>query len=86
MPYQRLWLYNGAPLIAFYDRLGIRRTYSRLKPPASSRGENTCKATLMYKARKTAMKLLCPKDFLMRPQTYQKQMNHTVQISHKDWH
>ena len=37
-PYQRLWLYNGAPLIAFYDTLGIRRTYSRLKPPASSRG------------------------------------------------
>ena len=30
-PYQRLWLYNGAPLVAFYDTLGIRRTYSRLK-------------------------------------------------------
>ena len=26
------------PLVAFYDTLGIRRTYSRLKPPASSRG------------------------------------------------
>ena len=37
-PYQRLWLYNGAPLVAFYDTLGIRRTYSRLKPPASPRG------------------------------------------------
>ena len=37
-PYQRLWLYNGAPLVAFYDTLGIRRTYFRLKPPASSRG------------------------------------------------
>ena len=37
-PYQRLWLYNGAPLVAFYDTLGIRRTYSRLEPPASSRG------------------------------------------------
>ena len=37
-PYQRLWLYNGAPLVAFYDTLGIRRTSSRLKPPASSRG------------------------------------------------
>ena len=36
--YQRLWLYNGAPLVAFYDTLGIRRTYSRLKSPASSRG------------------------------------------------
>ena len=35
---QRLWLYNGAPLVAFYDTLGIRRTYSRLKPAASSRG------------------------------------------------
>ena len=38
-PYQRLWLYNGALLVAFYDTLGIRRTYSRPKPPASSRGE-----------------------------------------------
>ena len=37
-PYQRLWLYNGALLVAFYDTLGIRRTYSRLRPPASSRG------------------------------------------------
>ena len=26
------WLYNGAPLVVFYDTLGIRRTYSRLKP------------------------------------------------------
>ena len=37
-PYQRPWLYNGAPLVAFYDTLGIRRTYFRLTPPASSRG------------------------------------------------
>ena len=37
-PYQRPRLYNGAPLVAFCDTLGIRRTYSRLKPPASSRG------------------------------------------------
>ena len=37
-PYQRLWLYNGAPYVAFYDTLRIRRTYSQLKPPASSRG------------------------------------------------
>ena len=37
-PYQRLRPYNGAPLVAFYDTLGIRRTYSRLKPPASPRG------------------------------------------------
>ena len=35
-PYQRLWLYNGAPLVAFYDTLGTQRTYSRLKPPAST--------------------------------------------------
>ena len=39
-PYQRPWLYNGAPLVAFYDTLGIRRTYSRLKPTASSRVES----------------------------------------------
>ena len=26
-PHQRLKLYNGAPLVAFYDKLGIRRTY-----------------------------------------------------------
>ena len=38
-PYQRLWQYNGAPLVAFYDTLGIRRMYSRLKPPAPSRGK-----------------------------------------------
>ena len=42
-PYQRLWLYNGAPLVAFYDTLGIRRSYSRLKPPASSRGGKNCR-------------------------------------------
>ena len=29
-------------LVAFYDTLGIRRTYSRLKPPASQRG-NDCR-------------------------------------------
>ena len=39
-PYQRLWLYNGAPFVAFYNNtLGIQRTYSRLTPPASSRGD-----------------------------------------------
>ena len=27
----------GAPLVAFYDTLGIPMTYSRLKPPTSSR-------------------------------------------------
>ena len=44
-PYQRLWLYNGAPLVAFYDTLGIRRTQllftktetnERLAAPVSS--------------------------------------------------
>ena len=34
-PYQRLWLYNGVPLVAIYDTLGIRRTCSRLEPPGS---------------------------------------------------
>ena len=42
-PCQRLWLYNGAPLVAFYDTRGIRRTFSRLKPPASSRGRSAFK-------------------------------------------
>ena len=45
-PYQRLWLYNGAPLVAFYDTLGIRRTYSRLNPrrPHGGHGQgNTLK-------------------------------------------
>ena len=42
-PYQRLWLYNGALLVAFFDTLGIRRTYSRLKPPAPSRGQKRSK-------------------------------------------
>ena len=28
-------LYNGGPLVAFNDTLGIRRTYSWLKPPAT---------------------------------------------------
>ena len=45
-PYQRRWLFNGAPLVAFYDTLGIRRTYSRLKPPASSRGY--CNKTAVF--------------------------------------
>ena len=45
-PYQRLWLYNGAPLVAFYDTLGIRRTYSRLKPPASGRGHRGFKSRI----------------------------------------
>ena len=41
-PYQRLWLYNGAPLVAFYDTLGIRRTYSRLKPRRPHGGKSSC--------------------------------------------
>ena len=47
-PYQRLWLYNGARLVAFYDTLGIRRMYSRLKPPASSRGRNVGKGIIWH--------------------------------------
>ena len=47
-PYQRPWLYNGAPLVTFYDTLGIRRTYSRLKPSASSRGSVQSKLNLGY--------------------------------------
>ena len=39
-PYQRLWLYNSAPLVAFYDTLGIRRMYSRLKPRRPHGGRN----------------------------------------------
>ena len=39
-PYQQLRLYNAPHLVAFYDTLGIRRTYSRLKPPASPRGSS----------------------------------------------
>ena len=31
------WFRHTAPLVAFYDTLGIRRTYSRLKPLASVR-------------------------------------------------
>ena len=37
-PYQRLWLYNGAPSVGFYDTLGIRRTYSRLTRMANMKG------------------------------------------------
>ena len=33
------WFRHTAPLVAFYDTLGIRGTYSRLKPRASSRGD-----------------------------------------------
>ena len=39
-PYQRLWLYNGAPLVAFYDTLGIRRTYFDLNPRHPHGGDN----------------------------------------------
>ena len=37
------WFRHTAPLVAFYDTLGIRKTYSRLKPPAPSRGRNALK-------------------------------------------
>ena len=52
-PYQRLRLYNGAPFGRLLRHSGIRRTYSRLKPPASPRGDNgvgqgTCSVTLVF--------------------------------------
>ena len=31
-PYQRLWLYNGAPLVAFYDTLGYGGRIIDLNP------------------------------------------------------
>ena len=60
-PYQRLWLYNCAPLFAFHDTLGIRRTYSPLKPPASSRGNSTFSNTKRSpsQCRAPGMELLC---------------------------
>ena len=48
-PYQRLWLYNGAPLVAFYDTLGIRRTYSRLNPRRPHGG--ACDVNLSFSLR-----------------------------------
>ena len=38
-PYRRLWLYNGAPLVAFYDTLGPREDagVSRIRPPYPQR-------------------------------------------------
>ena len=46
-PYQRQWLYNGAPLVAFHDTLGIRRTYSCQHRQWSFLNAN-CKHSLMY--------------------------------------
>ena len=57
-PYQRLWLYNGAPLVTFYDTLGIRRTYSRLKSPASSRGGGLSVSNLKSKMRTSDVRML----------------------------
>ena len=45
-PFQRLRLYNGAPLAAFYDMLGLRRTSSRLKPPGVLTGVFVLNVTL----------------------------------------
>ena len=52
-PCQRLWLYNGAPLVAFYDTLGIRWTFYRLKPPACSRGDRVTRGRrdLLYESK-----------------------------------
>ena len=37
-PYQRPGLYNGAPLVAFYDTLGIRRIIFDLNPSVLTGG------------------------------------------------
>ena len=70
-PYQRLWLYNGAPLVAFHDTLGIRRTYSLLKAPVSSRGYSRLKPPasrgLMY---------YCPFESLLF--LYKNKTNHPI--------
>ena len=58
MPYQRLWLYYGTPLVAFYDTLGIRRMYSRLIPPASSQEGGGLKV-LPQEIHMCNMKALC---------------------------
>ena len=34
--------------VAFYDTLGIRRTYSRLKPPASPQGQRPARPSCFY--------------------------------------
>ena len=51
------WFRHTSPLVAFYDTLGIRRMYSRLKPPASSRGVKKRYSNIMHKdSRKEAIK------------------------------
>ena len=60
-------------LVAFYDTLGIRRTYSRLKPPASSRGPITVwrhKYIYTYKL------------FIFLPSVYRE----IIIIMEKQWH
>ena len=74
-PYQRLWLYNGAPLVAFYDTLGIRRTYSRLKPPACSRGGGG--------QRKKTSKLTLVRSESSRSPTLIRRLKHSVNTSHE---
>ena len=65
-PYQRLWLYNGAPLVAFYDTLGIRRRYSRLKPSASSRGNGGIAIDITLYIRTTSLIFLWGILFVIR--------------------
>ena len=61
-PYQRLWLYNAAPLVAFYDTLGIRRTYSRLKPRRPHGGrKDQMAAGQDHETRKQKLAILCLK-------------------------
>ena len=96
-PYQRLWLYNGAPLVAFYDTLGIRRTYSRLKPPASSRGiglqktEGKCQSILgdascgswrFFQVSSVPDHLkLVPKEFCYQSQTFDQTFTHIIIVT-----
>ena len=47
-------------LVAFYDTLGIRRAYSRLKPPASSRGRRIDDDVLINVLQYSEIKLITP--------------------------
>ena len=69
-PYPRPWLYNGAPLVAFYDTLGIRRTYSRLKPPVSPRGSNNVDSKVENDCPKVPKQAEAKRDGVINPQNY----------------
>ena len=84
------WLYNGAPLVAFYDTLGIRRTYSRLKPRRPRGRECLVSFKLLYKAYNSPslilpcrdLKLICPfPDFVT--QSFIHKLKRTLMKSQK---